>query len=243
MAITALIENGKVISTGATTSSKSTEKGNNSVNEDMFLQLLVAEMKYQDPLEPTSNTEWVSQYATFTQIEQSSAMQQSMKQMEAQDLVGKEVIMKSTNEITGETSYFSGVVDYMYVEGNEVFLSINDQLYNINDLDSVVNGDYMKAVSVAKDFETMMNKLPGINALTVADRQLIETVRATYDAMTTYQKEFVSKDLTDLLEKLEQKMKELTAAAETEEPEETDNEETETTEEVAEEEPENTEEA
>ena len=40
MAITALIENGKVISTGATTSSKSTEKGNNSVNEDMFLQLL-----------------------------------------------------------------------------------------------------------------------------------------------------------------------------------------------------------
>ena len=235
MAITALIENGKVISTGANTSSK-TEKGNNSVNEDMFLQLLVAEMKYQDPLEPTSNTEWVSQYATFTQIEQSSAMQQSMKQMEAQDLVGKEVIMKSTNEITGETSYFSGVVDYMYVEGNEVFLSINDQLYNINDLDSVVNGDYMKAVSVAKDFEAMMNKLPNVNALTAADSQLIATVRATYDAMTSYQKEFVSKELVDQLEKLEQKIKELTAATEDEDP--TEVEETEETEE-----PDNTEEA
>ena len=241
MAITALIENGKVIDTGANTSSKSKEQGNNSVNEDMFLQLLVAEMKYQDPLEPTSNTEWVSQYATFTQIEQSSAMQQSMKQMEAQELVGKEVIMKSTNSVTGETSYFSGVVDYMYVEGNDVFLSINDQLYNIDDLDSVVNGDYMKAVSVAKDFEAMMNKLPNVNQLTAADKTLIETVRATYDAMTSYQKEFVSQELVNQLEKLEQKIKELTAAADTEEPEDTN--ETETIEEIAEEEPENTEEA
>ncbi|MBO4214078.1 MAG: flagellar hook capping protein [Lachnospiraceae bacterium] len=241
MAITALIENGKVIDTGANTSSKSKEQGNNSVNEDMFLQLLVAEMKYQDPLEPTSNTEWVSQYATFTQIEQSSAMQQSMKQMEAQELVGKEVIMKSTNSVTGETSYFSGVVDYMYVEGNDVFLSINDQLYNIDDLDSVVNGDYMKAVSVAKDFEAMMNKLPNVNQLTAADKTLIETVRATYDAMTSYQKEFVSQELVNQLEKLEQKIKELTAATDTEEPEDTN--ETETIEEIAEEEPENTEEA
>lgn len=241
MAITALIENGKVIDTGANTSSKSKEQGNNSVNEDMFLQLLVAEMKYQDPLEPTSNTEWVSQYATFTQIEQSSAMQQSMKQMEAQELVGKEVIMKSTNSVTGETSYFSGVVDYMYVEGNDVFLSINDQLYNIDDLDSVVNGDYMKAVSVAKDFEAMMNKLPNVNQLTAADKTLIETVRATYDAMTSYQKEFVNQELVNQLEKLEQKIKELTAAADTEEPEDTN--ETETIEEIAEEEPENTEEA
>lgn len=239
MAITALIENGKVIDTGANTSSKSKEQGNNSVNEDMFLQLLVAEMKYQDPLEPTSNTEWVSQYATFTQIEQSSAMQQSMKQMEAQELVGKEVIMKSTNSVTGETSYFSGIVDYMYVEGTDVYLSINEQLYNIDDLDSVVNGDYMKAVEVAKDFEAMMSKLPNVNQLTAADSTLIATVRATYDAMTTYQKEFVNKDLVAQLEKLEEKIKELTQAAE-------DNEETEeidTTEEVAQEEPDNSEEA
>ena len=242
MAITALIKDGKVVDTGANTTSKSKEKENGAVNEDMFLQLLVAEMKYQDPLEPTSNTEWVSQYATFTQIEQTTGMQQSMKQMEAQELVGKEVIMKSTNSVTGETNYFSGIVDYMYVEGNDVFLSINDQLYNIDDLDSVVNGDYMKAVEVAKDFEAMMNKLPNVNQLTAADSALISTVRAAYDAMTTYQKEFVDKELVTQLEKLEAKIKELTKAAEennnTDETEDTD-----TTEEVENEEPENNEEA
>ena len=35
----------------------------------LFLQLLVAEMKYQDPLEPTTNTEYVSELASFTQVE------------------------------------------------------------------------------------------------------------------------------------------------------------------------------
>ena len=46
-----------------------TKKSNNKneIDSDMFLTLLVAEMQNQDPLEPTSNTEWVSQYATFTQ--------------------------------------------------------------------------------------------------------------------------------------------------------------------------------
>ena len=38
-------------------------KNNNVIDSDMFLTLLVAEMQNQDPLEPTSNTEWVSQYA------------------------------------------------------------------------------------------------------------------------------------------------------------------------------------
>ena len=103
MAITAIVENGKVLNTG--TSSNTTEKKKDEktspVNEDMFLQLLVAEMKYQDPMEPTSNTEWISQYATFTQVQQQSDMQQSLKQMEANNLVGKQVIMKSVNSATG----------------------------------------------------------------------------------------------------------------------------------------------
>ena len=36
---------------------------------DQFLQLLCAEMQYQDPLEPTSNTDYVAQMATFSQLE------------------------------------------------------------------------------------------------------------------------------------------------------------------------------
>ena len=53
-------------------------KNKNTVDSDMFLTLLVAEMQNQDPLEPTSNTEWVSQYATFTQVQKMSEMAESV---------------------------------------------------------------------------------------------------------------------------------------------------------------------
>lgn len=38
------------------------------INSDTFMKLLVAEMSHQDPLEPTSNTEFISQLASFSQM-------------------------------------------------------------------------------------------------------------------------------------------------------------------------------
>lgn len=213
MAITALVKDGQVVDTGATTSSKTSTSGastdNNAVDEDMFLQLLVAEMQYQDPLEPTSNTEWVSQYATFTQIEQMTAVSNSVQQMEASNLVGQQVIMKSVNETTGETNYFSGVVDYMYVENGEVFLSINDNLYSIKDLDTVVNPDYMDAVTKAQDFATMVSKLPSASMATLADKTLVEEIRKVYDGLSEYQKKYISESDLNTLKAVEAKIAEL----------------------------------
>lgn len=207
MAITAIVENGKVVDTGATNSITGKESSNNVVDEDMFLQLLVAEMQHQDPLEPTSNTEWVSQYATFTQVEQTSSMQESMKQIQASSLVGKQVIMKTTNSITGETSYFSGQVDYMYVEEGKTYLSVNDKLYSIDDLDTVVDSKYMEAVGLASDFKSMVDKLPSKSLLTTSDEGLLKQVREAYEAMDDYQKQFVDRSLLEKLESLEEQMK------------------------------------
>ena len=62
-------------------SQKSMEKNTKSgMGEDTFLQLLVAEVQNQDPLEPTSNTEWVSQYATFSELEQMQNMASLLSQ-------------------------------------------------------------------------------------------------------------------------------------------------------------------
>lgn len=211
MAITAIVENGKVLNTG--TSSNVTEKKKedkaNPVNEDMFLQLLVAEMKYQDPMEPTSNTEWISQYATFTQVQKQSDMQQSLKQMEANNLVGKQVIMKSVNSATGETKFVSGQVDYMYVENGEIYLSINDKLFDIKELDTVVDKEYMNAITLATTFGEMVKKLPLKENLTVADEKLLTAARESYNSMTAYQKNMVKKEELGVLETLEKRMKEL----------------------------------
>ncbi len=41
-----------------------------TLDYDSFLQLLIAEMRNQDPTEPIDSTEYVAQLATFSQVEQ-----------------------------------------------------------------------------------------------------------------------------------------------------------------------------
>ena len=65
-----------------------TEPQGSNLGYDQFLTLLCAEMQYQDPLEPTSNTEYVAQLATFSQLEATLSMQSTQKNTMANDLVG-----------------------------------------------------------------------------------------------------------------------------------------------------------
>ena len=72
MGVVQKVENGKFVESNSAASlakEKEKLKGSNTLDKDAFLQLLVAQMKYQDPLEPTSNTEYISQYATFSELE------------------------------------------------------------------------------------------------------------------------------------------------------------------------------
>lgn len=94
MALWQKVENGKVVDTSASATSSSKEKQTNNLDKDDFLNLLVAQMKYQDPLEPQSNTEYVSQLATFTQVEATENMANTAENVQANNLIGKTVIMQ-----------------------------------------------------------------------------------------------------------------------------------------------------
>ena len=65
MSLIAPVEDGKIVETQSQSSLDKAKKNSssNGMDKDAFLQLLVAQMRYQDPLEPTSNTEFISQYA------------------------------------------------------------------------------------------------------------------------------------------------------------------------------------
>ncbi|RUM07201.1 flagellar hook assembly protein FlgD [Rhizobium chutanense] len=54
----------------STSSSTSSAKKSATLNYDNFLQLLIAQMKNQDPTSPMDASEQVAQLATFSQVEQ-----------------------------------------------------------------------------------------------------------------------------------------------------------------------------
>ena len=135
MALVQAVENGKI--TESTT--ETTTSAGNDLGYDEFLQLLCAEMQYQDPLEPTSNTEYVAQLATFSQMESMLNMQNSIESTKANDLVGKYVIVKTTSETTGETTAVAGFVDYVQYENNQKYIYVNGNRYSLDDVYQVAD--------------------------------------------------------------------------------------------------------
>lgn len=211
----AQVENGKILeSTSAASIAKGTEKKSNStVDKDQFLQLLVAQMKYQDPLEPTSNTEYISQYATFSELEQMQNMSASLELARASSLVGQTVLMEVTDS-QGRTTTVQGNVDYVFYENNKAYLSINGDLYSMDDLSTVADPVYLASYKTAAEFINAYNKLPVVAALTLDDREAVEKVNEMYQNMTDYDKKFISDDYVKGLEKYVAKMGELILGAE-----------------------------
>lgn len=66
-----------------------TDDKSDIVNQETFLKLLVAEMSNQDPLEPTSNTEFVSQLAQFSSMQYAMDSSKYAESNYASGLVGK----------------------------------------------------------------------------------------------------------------------------------------------------------
>jgi len=66
-------------STGATNSSSANSSIGQLTNESTFLQLLVAQIKNQDPMNPTDSIQFVGQLVSFSQLEQLLSINQNMQ--------------------------------------------------------------------------------------------------------------------------------------------------------------------
>lgn len=219
MGITANVVDGKLDYTYTNSAEKKNELKGSKLGYDQFLQLLCAEMQYQDPLEPTTNTDYVAQMATFSQLEATLSMQGTQQNAMASSLVGQQVILKVEND-SGKTTYVEGKVDYAMYENGEVFLSVDNGLYPLSSLDTVADSSYYEAMTTAKTLSSMISALPDFSELTTAYKTAVQQIRDLCDGMTEYQKKFVSEDDLKKLKAYEARIEELVKAAESSESEE-----------------------
>lgn len=209
MAAIAQIKDGKIVeSQTASSLAKASKKSGSTMDKEAFLKLLVAQMKYQDPLEPTSNTEFVSQYAQFSSLEQMQNMSATLELSRASTLVGQTVSVNTTDS-TGKSTTIQGVVDYVVYENNKAYVSIGGELYSLDDVYGVANQQYLDAYDKALAFGVAMNKLPSYENLTLDDKDDIYELKEIYDGMSSYEKSFVASDFTDKLDRYVKRMEEL----------------------------------
>lgn len=105
------------------------------LGKDAFLNLLITQMQYQDPLEPTTNEAFLAQMAQFSALEQMQNLNTSSMFQQAYSLIGKQVVGTSESD----SEYITGVVEAVTIKVGEAYLLIGEEEIALSNVEAVVN--------------------------------------------------------------------------------------------------------
>jgi flagellar basal-body rod modification protein FlgD len=150
--------------------------GNENLDKDAFLKLLVTELRHQDPTQPMENKEFISQMAQFSALEQMTNVNKSVQQLnktsrsaEAYSLLGKNV--KAFDPVSGIK--VEGLVTSLFYKNDEIRLMVNGKEIGLNDIQSVyTNEQNNKTEKINENINTTKDNKK-TNDTIKADKQVI----------------------------------------------------------------------
>lgn len=129
---------------------------NDMTDKNMFLELMLKQMEYQDPTEPTSNEEWLSQMAQYSSLESAQNTQTAIENLsslvesltdnlssnmninQTLGLLGREVTIMDPSDESGSTM-ITGIVEEASFEAGSGVIKVNGNDYSIGYIKSVKN--------------------------------------------------------------------------------------------------------
>ena len=159
-------------------------------DKDVFLNLLITQMQYQDPLEPTSNEAFLAQMAQFSSLEQMQNLNQSFTMQQGYDLVGKTIIGKQINGVTQETSYVEGVVESVVLKAGETYLRVDGKDIKMSGIEAVLNStttteDLTTAIeAINQSLLTITEKLDKLTGDDASD-EIIDDIASEVETTST----------------------------------------------------------
>lgn len=103
---------------------------NKELNQDMFLKLMLEQLKYQDPLNPMSNQDFLAQQAQFTSLNELQKLNENMLSnntvQQCVSLIGKEVTLIDPND-TDKT--ITGLVTEAVFDANGSSITVDGKNY------------------------------------------------------------------------------------------------------------------
>ena len=130
------------------------EPSTNTNDSNVFLTLMLKQLENQDPTEPVDNTQWLSQLAQYSSLEQMSEMNKGLTSCldyinaiysdmavnseitQTLSLIGKDVTVNVTDE-EGNESKVSGIVSEASFEDGTGKIKIGDEYYSIANIISI----------------------------------------------------------------------------------------------------------
>lgn len=122
-----------------TNTSGTTARNTGEMGKDEFLKLLVTQLKYQDPLNPTDDKEFIAQMAQFSSLEQMQNLNSSFTSMKAFSLMGKTITATIKDEKTGIESTVSGSVDKVTMNAGKAYVEVGGKDVDIENISQVAD--------------------------------------------------------------------------------------------------------
>lgn len=186
-----------------TTNAASTRKTGGDLGKNDFLNLLVTQLRYQDPLNPTDDKEFIAQMAQFSSLEQMQNMNGALTNSQAFNLIGKDVTASITDPKTLEVKTVQGLVSTVKMSSGKTYLvinnqdveadkvtEVNDNIYNTNtNLSSYTNLIGYRVKGAVYDSETsdliyLSGDVKEIQKGVNEDYAIMDGVSATISAVT-----------------------------------------------------------
>lgn len=153
---------------------ESDNKSTDKTDKDMFLTLMLKQMEYQDPTEPTDNEQWLSQLAQYSSLEQMENLNTSfsdvgnaLKDMNSTlsvgstvsqtlSMVGKDVTLTvpADKKAGTEAKTVKGTVDEAAFVDGEGMVKVDGKYYSIGYIESVRNASASSTTAATKTAES-----------------------------------------------------------------------------------------
>ncbi|NLJ73554.1 MAG: flagellar hook assembly protein FlgD [Firmicutes bacterium] len=116
------------------------------LGKDQFLQLLTTQLRYQDPINPVNDQEFIAQLAQFSSLEQMQNLNTNISEMmlaqqkltalgQATQMIGQEVELATSD---GERLY--GRVTGVQFKNGWPQIIVNGALYDFSEVVSIMEG-------------------------------------------------------------------------------------------------------
>ncbi len=146
----------------------STTSTNKSLDKDAFLQLLVTQMQYQDPLDPQDNSEYVAQLAQFSSLEQMTNVYNSVADVaQLVSNIDTSVLVGQLSSMIGKDIQWNSTTVNTDAQGNAIVDANGNATTTTNSYEGVVTG-----VSITDGSPTIIAEVNG-QAMQVAVSDIV----------------------------------------------------------------------
>lgn len=129
--------------------SSSAKSKSDALGKSDFLKLLIAQLKYQDPMKPMDDKSFIAEMAQFNALEEQRNLNTTLTKNQdferlssASNLIGKAVHIRETVGTGDEAEVVevTGRVQQLKRDEDGIKLLVNGQFYDVNSVFEVANG-------------------------------------------------------------------------------------------------------